>query len=182
MAESFALELPGGLGWVIEPPADPCGDGYVRTAVVGIWAGGLQARTVVTFSDGPWNPARFFAELAADWRGWDGERRWRSLEGEMEIEASHDGRGHVLIGVTVLYVALYVLALGASFWFVMPQIWKDQVGHPATLRDYFELAWLISSLAMIGGALGAALESDDAVREAAYVQHPDEEDEIENAA
>jgi len=88
----------------------------------------------------------------------------------------------VLIGVTVLYAALYVLALGASFWFVMPQIWRDQVGHPATLRDYFELAWLISSLAMIGGALGAALESDDAVREAAYVQHPDDEDEIEKAA
>jgi hypothetical protein len=88
----------------------------------------------------------------------------------------------VLIGVTVLYVALYVLALGASFWFVMPQIWRDQVGHPATLRDYFELAWLISSLAMIGGALGAALESDDAVREAAYVQHPDDEDEVEKAA
>jgi hypothetical protein len=86
----------------------------------------------------------------------------------------------VLIGVT--YVALYVLALGASFWFVMPQIWRDQVGHPATLRDYFELAWLISSLAMIGGALGAALESDDAVREAAYVQHPDDEDETEKAA
>jgi hypothetical protein len=86
----------------------------------------------------------------------------------------------VLIGVT--YVALSLLALGASFWFVMPQIWRDQVGHPATLRDYFELAWLISSLAMIGGALGAALESDDAVREAAYVQHPDDEDETEKAA
>ncbi|HEX4393903.1 MAG TPA: hypothetical protein VH084_20550 [Mycobacterium sp.] len=88
----------------------------------------------------------------------------------------------VLIGVTVLYVALYVLALGASFWFVMPQIWRDQVGHPATLRDYFELVWLIWSLAMIGGALGAALESDDAVREAAYVQHRDDEDETEKAA
>jgi hypothetical protein len=88
----------------------------------------------------------------------------------------------VLIGVTVLYVALYVLALGASFWFVLPQIWKDQVGHPATLRDYFELAWLISSLAMIGGALGAALESDEAVREAAYVQHSDDENDIGQAA
>jgi hypothetical protein len=42
----------------------------------------------------------------------------------------------VLIGVTVLYVALYLLALGASFWFVLPQIWRDQVGHPASLRDY----------------------------------------------
>jgi hypothetical protein len=85
----------------------------------------------------------------------------------------------VLIGVSVLYAALYILALVASFWFVMPQIWHDQVGHSASLRDYFELAWLISSLAMIGGALGAALESDEAVREAAYTQHIAEEAGIE---
>jgi hypothetical protein len=85
----------------------------------------------------------------------------------------------VVIGVSVLYVALYVLALGAAFWFVMPEVWVGQVGHPATLRDYFELAWLISSLAMIGGALGAALESDEAVREAAYTQHIAEEAGIE---
>ena len=86
----------------------------------------------------------------------------------------------VLIGVTFLYGALYLLALAASFWFVVRQVWISQVGHPASLRDYFELAWLISSLAMIGGALGAALESDEAVRAAAYVQHSDDEDEIED--
>ena len=69
----------------------------------------------------------------------------------------------VLIGVAVLYAALFLLALVAAYWFVVPQIWRDQVGHPASLRDYFELAWLTSSLAMIGGALGAALEPDEAV-------------------
>jgi hypothetical protein len=88
----------------------------------------------------------------------------------------------VMIGVAVLYVALYVLALCAAFWFVMPQVWVGQVGHPATLRDYFELAWLISSLAMIGGALGAALESDEAVREAAYTQHIAEDTGIDEAS
>ena len=88
----------------------------------------------------------------------------------------------VLIGVMVLYVALYLLALVAAYWFVVPQIWRDQVGHPASLRDYFELAWLTSSLAMIGGALGAALEPDEAVRAAAYVQHSDEESEVEGTS
>ena len=44
---------------------------------------------------------------------------------------------------------------------------------------YLELAWLTCSLAMIGGALGAALESDAAVRDAAYVQRSDEEAEAE---
>ena len=100
MAESFALELPGGVRWVIEPTADPCDDGYVRMALVSIQANGLVARTTVTLSDGPWDPAQFFAELAADWRGWAGKRDWRALEGEMEIEASHDG-ARVLIAVTV---------------------------------------------------------------------------------
>jgi hypothetical protein len=84
-----------------------------------------------------------------------------------------------MIGVTVLYAALYVLALVAAFWFVVPPIWRDQIGHPASVRDYFELAWLTCSLAMIGGALGAALEPDEAVRAAAYVQHFDKEDAIE---
>ena len=88
----------------------------------------------------------------------------------------------VLIGVAVLYAALFLLALVAAYWFVVPQIWRDQVGHPASLRDYFELAWLTSSLAMIGGALGAALEPDEAVRAAAYVQHSDEESEVEGTS
>jgi hypothetical protein len=88
----------------------------------------------------------------------------------------------VMIGVTVLYAALYILALVAAFWFVVPQIWQGQVGHTASLRDYIELAWLTSSLAMIGGALGAALEPDEAVRAAAYAQHPDEEAEIEETS
>jgi hypothetical protein len=85
----------------------------------------------------------------------------------------------VVVGVTVLYAALYLLALVAAFWFVVPQVFRSTVGHPASLRDYFELAWLTCSLAMIGGALGAALETEDAVRDAAYVQCSDTQTERE---
>jgi hypothetical protein len=88
----------------------------------------------------------------------------------------------VVLGVTVLYAALYLLALLASFWFVVPHVYNAAVGHPASLRDYFQLAWLTCSLAMIGGALGAALETEDAVRDAAYVSRLDVRTEHEGAA
>ena len=36
-----------------------------------------------------------FVEMAADWRGWTGEKAWQSLEGELQLRAVTDGRGHV---------------------------------------------------------------------------------------
>jgi hypothetical protein len=41
--------------------------------------------------------------------------------------------------------------------------------------QYIELIWLVASLAMVGGALGAGLEADSTVREAAYSYRPDVE-------
>jgi hypothetical protein len=39
----------------------------------------------------------FFESLAADWRGWIGERRWSSLEGEFTLRAECDRSGHVYL-------------------------------------------------------------------------------------
>jgi hypothetical protein len=44
--------------------------------------------------------ANYFAELAADWRGWDGSRAWESVEGDLRIEAAHKF-GHVQLRVMV---------------------------------------------------------------------------------
>jgi hypothetical protein len=43
-----------------------------------------------------------------------------------------------------------------------------EIHHAVRFADYFWLAWAVSSLATLGGALGAAIESEAAVREAAY--------------
>lgn len=61
----------------------------------------------------------------------------------------------------------------------MPQVVNNAVGHPASLRDYFRLPLLTCPLAMIGGALGAALETEDAVHDAAYARRSDTQTEEE---
>jgi hypothetical protein len=52
-----------------------------------------------TYMCGP--PSTFFAELAAIWRGWDGERRWADLERRVALAATADSQGHVTIKVTL---------------------------------------------------------------------------------
>jgi hypothetical protein len=43
--------------------------------------------------------ATFFADLADQWRGWQGERVFESIEGDLRIQATHDG--HVNLRVTL---------------------------------------------------------------------------------
>jgi hypothetical protein len=74
----------------------------------------------------------------------------------------------VTLGVAALYLVLAVVALPAALLLIPPHLFADALGHPAHLRNYLELAWLTSSLATFGGALGAGLETDEAVLAAAY--------------
>jgi uncharacterized membrane protein len=74
----------------------------------------------------------------------------------------------VACGVVVLYVAQFAVLLGAALILLTPNVLGDALHHHANIGDYLKLVWLAASLATTGGALGAALESDGAVREAAY--------------
>jgi hypothetical protein len=74
----------------------------------------------------------------------------------------------VVTGVVVLYAALFVLALLAALLLIAPTLLVNALGHPVAFSDYVAIAWLTSSLATVGGALGAGLETDEAVRRAAY--------------
>ena len=74
----------------------------------------------------------------------------------------------VACGVLVLYVAQFVVLLAAALVLLKPSVLAQALGHRAQMADYLKLVWLAASLATTGGALGAALESDDAAREAAY--------------
>jgi len=82
----------------------------------------------------------------------------------------------VLIGIATLYVALFLLIFAAAELLLSPDALGSGLGHAVGTGDYATLAWFTASLATVGGALGAGLESDDAVREAAYASSSDNDE------
>jgi len=47
----------------------------------------------------PQNWSAFFQDLAANWKGWSGEKRMESLEGHLAVSATSDSLGHVSLRV-----------------------------------------------------------------------------------
>lgn len=70
--------------------------------------------------------------------------------------------------------------MGAAV-FVPSGVISGQLKHEIGAGDYLELAWLTASVSLVGGALGSLIESDDAVRNAAYRAHADERIEADSA-
>ena len=72
------------------------------------------------------------------------------------------------IGVLVMSAAVYVLTLLGSLFLLDGSVVTPILGRPAGVGDHFLLAWLATGLATVAGALGSGLDSEDAVRRAAY--------------
>jgi hypothetical protein len=81
----------------------------------------------------------------------------------------------VVLGVVSLYLALFVLTLAGAGLLITPDTLSGALGADVGLDDYLKLAWFVSSVATVGGALGAGLETDVAVREAAYAYRQDDD-------
>jgi hypothetical protein len=77
------------------------------------------------------------------------------------------------LGVAALYLALFIAMFAAALLLVPGSLLGLILGHPAGVAGQVSLAWLATSIAALGGALGAALESGETVREAAYTYQPD---------
>ena len=76
-------------------------------------------------------------------------------------------------GILALYAAVCALSLVAALVTIEPPVMTGQLGYHSNFADYLRLALLASALATIGGALGGALESDAAAREATYAYRRD---------
>lgn len=74
----------------------------------------------------------------------------------------------LIIGVGVMYIGLFVVNVGIAWFLVHPQLLAQTLGHPVGWTTYLSLAWGFTTMGVVAGALGSSLESERAVRQAAY--------------
>jgi len=82
---------------MLSAPQRPWQDA-VLDYLVSITGEGLEAGAIVTSLEGDSLDA-YLSDLAERFRGWEGVREWRSLEGQLRIVAKWESRGHVTLRV-----------------------------------------------------------------------------------
>ncbi|MGW6281330.1 hypothetical protein [Kribbella sp. NPDC055071] len=107
---------------------------------------------------------------------------WLVIDGELWDRPDDDSRqarersrlynGSTLltltVGVLICYTALYLVNLAWAYFIVDPDVMGGYLKNPISHGDLFVLAWFVASAATVGGGLGSGLESDEAIRAAAY--------------
>ncbi|MEU1437240.1 hypothetical protein ABZ438_24685 [Streptomyces sp. NPDC005786] len=78
------------------------------------------------------------------------------------------------IGVLVCYVGLLVINLVWALFILTDQVFASTTRTPLHATEYWTLSWFVASIATVGGALGSGLESDEAIRAAAYSKREQE--------
>ncbi|GLY78506.1 hypothetical protein [Actinoallomurus iriomotensis] len=78
------------------------------------------------------------------------------------------------IGVLVCYAGLMVINLVWALFILNGQVFARMTRAPLHATEYWTLAWFVASVATVGGALGSGLESDEAIRAAAYSKREQE--------
>ncbi|MFD8151608.1 hypothetical protein ACFV28_12775 [Streptomyces sp. NPDC059720] len=78
------------------------------------------------------------------------------------------------IGVLVCYLGLMVINWLWALFILNDQVFASMTRTPLHAEQYLTLAWFVASVATVGGALGSGLESDEAIRAAAYSKREQE--------
>jgi hypothetical protein len=78
------------------------------------------------------------------------------------------------VGAVTCYGALYALNLVWALFVLDPTVMGRYLNMSLGNGDLFVLAWFVASAATVGGALGSGLESDEAIRAAAYSKREEE--------
>ena len=80
----------------------------------------------------------------------------------------------LMAGVVICYVALYLVNLAWAFFVLDPDLMGSYLDASLGYGDLLVLAWFVASAATVGGGLGSGLESDEAIRAAAYSKREEE--------
>jgi hypothetical protein len=78
------------------------------------------------------------------------------------------------IGVLICYVGLYVVNLLWALFILDPNVMGGSVHDSVGYGDIVVLSWFVASAATVGGGLGSGLETDEAIRAAAYSKREEE--------
>lgn len=76
--------------------------------------------------------------------------------------------------VALMYAVLYLVILGGALTVISGDYLQSQLGHPVSVFDYAQLAWLAASFGTIAGALGSNFDSNTRIREATYSRRENE--------
>ncbi|MEU2923486.1 hypothetical protein ABZ636_00230 [Streptomyces sp. NPDC007251] len=77
-------------------------------------------------------------------------------------------------GVLVCYGGLIVINLASALFILNDRVFASMTRTPLHATEYWTLSWFVASIATVGGALGSGLESDEAIRAAAYSKREQE--------
>jgi hypothetical protein len=77
------------------------------------------------------------------------------------------------LATAVSYVVLFAGTVLAAALLIDTSVLEQSLQRPVDVTDYLTLAWIVSSLATVGGAIGSGLENEETVRAAAYGYHPE---------
>ena len=77
-------------------------------------------------------------------------------------------------GVLICYAVLYVVNLAWALFILDPDLVGGSLNRSMGHRDLLVLAWFVASAATVGGGLGSGLETDEAIRAAAYSKREEE--------
>jgi uncharacterized membrane protein len=77
------------------------------------------------------------------------------------------------LGVACLSAILFLATLAGEALIIPSSVLDQQLQHGVGTAEYLALAWMVSALATVGGALGSGLEHEIDIRLAAYSYHPE---------
>ena len=74
----------------------------------------------------------------------------------------------------ICYLALYVVNVAWALFVLDPAVMSSYLHTSRSYGDLFVLAWFVASATTAAGGLGTGLESDEAIRAAAYSKREEE--------